>query len=326
MPNLSVKELLESGIHFGHRTSRWNPKMKNYIFGKKKQIHIVNLRETVKGLVRAFHFLKDFGSKGKSILWVGTKRQARDVVMEQAKRTGMSYVADRWLGGTLTNLETIRKRIHRLEELELMESDGSINTYSKKIIASFQRERRKIKRNLEGIRNMFRVPAAIIVVDPRREYIPVAEANRLRIPVIALIDTDSDPENIDMPIPGNDDAMKSIQLVCSKLGDAYLEGASKRIDTGREKEEYRPKPGRVIASAKEVEDDKDKKRKRRQPQKRSVARRTSTAATEEMAGPAPKDSRGRKGGGRKPYENKSDAAPANEPEVNSNVEEPVTEA
>ena len=226
MPKIVVKDLLEAGLHFGHRISRWNPKMEDYIFGKKNRIHIINLRETVKGMLRAFKFLKKCGEKGNTLLWVGTKRQAREIILHESERTGMPYVVDRWLGGTLTNLHTIRKRISRLEELEQMEADGSIHTYSKKIIASFQRERRKIKRNLDGIRTMYKVPQVIVVIDPRREFISVAEANRLRIPIISLIDTDSDPDNIDYPIPGNDDAMKSISLICSKLSEPTKFGNS----------------------------------------------------------------------------------------------------
>lgn len=278
MPKLVVKELLESGLHFGHRGSRWNPKMKSYIFGRKNRIHIINLRETVMGMLKAFKFLKKCGEKGQSILWVGTKRQAREIILDQAKRTEMPYVVDRWLGGTLTNLHTIRQRISRLEELEQMEADGSISTYSKKMIASFQRERAKIHRNLEGIRKMTKVPSALVVVDPHREYISVAEANRLHIPVIALIDTDSDPDKIDIPIPGNDDAMKSITLVCSKLGEAFLEGLENRKTLVPEALAKQAVPGKVIATPKEVE----KKRRRPAQKVNTASRRTSTSPTNEI--------------------------------------------
>ncbi len=223
-----VRSLIESGIHFGHRTSRWNPKMQPYIFGKRNLIHIVDIRETVKGILRAKKFLSGVVAKGQDVLFVGTKRQARNAVMDVATRTGMHYVAERWLGGTLTNFRTIRSRLARLEELESIEAAGMEGQYSKKMIATLTRERRKIKRNLEGIRRMTKLPGALMLIDVRREHIAAKEARKLHIPVVALLDTDSDPDFVDIPIPGNDDAMRAIELVLSALGDSIEEGKRAR--------------------------------------------------------------------------------------------------
>lgn len=223
-----VRSLIESGIHFGHRTSRWNPKMQPYIFGKRNLIHIVDIRETVKGILRAKKFLSGVVAKGQDVLFVGTKRQARTAVTDVATRTGMHYVAERWLGGTLTNFRTIRSRLARLEELESIEAAGMEGQYSKKMIATLTRERRKIKRNLEGIRRMTKLPGALMLIDVRREHIAAKEARKLHIPVVALLDTDSDPDFVDIPIPGNDDAMRAIELVLSALGDSIEEGKRAR--------------------------------------------------------------------------------------------------
>lgn len=222
-----VKNLIEAGVHFGHRASRWNPKMQPYIFGKRNLIHIIDIRETVKGLLRARKFLAGVVSKGTDVLFVGTKRQARSAVVKAAQRTGMHYVSERWLGGTLTNFRTIRSRLARLEELEAIEQGGMVE-YSKKMIATLTRERLKIKRNLDGIRKMSKLPGALVLVDVRREHIAAREARKLGIPVIALIDTDSDPDTVDIPIPSNDDAMRAIELICESLSDAILEGMRAR--------------------------------------------------------------------------------------------------
>ncbi len=219
-----VRKLIDSGIHFGHRTSAWNPKMRPYIFGTRNQIHIIDIRETVKGILCAKKFLAGVVSKGQDVLFVGTKRQARHAVMDATQRAGMHYVAERWLGGTLTNYRTIRSRLARLDELETIEAEGMAGKYSKKMIATLTREKRKIKRNLEGIRNMTKLPGALVIVDVRREYISALEARKLKIPVIGLIDTDSDPDFVDIPIPGNDDAMRAIELVCDAMVDAIEEG------------------------------------------------------------------------------------------------------
>lgn len=218
---------MEAGVHFGHRASRWNPKMAPYIFGKRNLIHIINLRETVKGLIKAYHFLSKLTMEGHEIIFVGTKRQAKNVIKQEALRCKMHYVSERWLGGSLTNFDTIRKRLSRLEELESMEQSGNIETLSKKLASSLRRERKKINRNLEGIRNMNKLPGALIVVDPGKEKIAIQEATKLGIPTIALMDTDSDPDIVDIPIPGNDDAMRSIEVICTKLADAVIEGHSR---------------------------------------------------------------------------------------------------
>ena len=221
---ISVKSLLEAGVHFGHRVSRWNPKMAPYIFGRRNLIHIINLKETVKGLIRSYHFLKSVTAEGQEILFVGTKRQAKNVIKQEAQRCQMHYVSERWLGGTLTNFSTIRIRLSRLEELEKMEEDGSMASLRKKMASTLRREERKIHRNLEGIRKMEKLPGALVIVDPQKEHIAVKEAVKLNIPTICLMDTDSDPDLVDIPIPGNDDAMRSIQIISNKLADAIVEG------------------------------------------------------------------------------------------------------
>ncbi len=228
MAIVNAKDLLLTGAHFGHRTSRWNPKMEPYILGKRNKIHIINLKETVRGVIAAYHFCKKITSEGKQVLFIGTKRQAKELITMHAQRCGMPYAAERWLGGTLTNLSTIRLRVQRLIELEGMDADGSINTHSKKMQSSLNREKRKIKRNLDGIRAMEGLPGALFVVDPNVEHNAVMEAKRLSIPVIAMLDTDADPTLIDLPIPANDDAIRSIDLVVSKLADGCLEGANLR--------------------------------------------------------------------------------------------------
>lgn len=228
MPIVNAKDLLATGAHFGHRTSRWNPKMEPYILGKRNKIHIINLRETVRGIVAAHYYCKKIVAEGKQVLFVGTKRQAREIIAMHAQRCGMPYVAERWLGGTMTNLATIRLRVRRLIELESMDADGSINTYSKKMQSSLNREKRKIKRNLDGIRTMDGLPGALFIIDPTVEHNAVAEARRLSIPVISMLDTDADPSEIDLPIPANDDAIRSIDLVVAKVADGCIEGVTMR--------------------------------------------------------------------------------------------------
>ncbi len=224
-----VKDLIDAGIHFGHRQSRWNPKMKPYIYGKRNLIHIIDVRETLKGLLAAKRFLNRLVASGKDVVYVGTKRQARSVMEEVGKRSGMPYVAERWLGGTLTNYRTIRSRLARLEELEqILKAPDLSKNYSKKMESSLKREYRKILRNLSGIRTMDRLPGALFVVDVKREHIAIKEAKKLGIPVVALIDTDSDPDEVDIAIPGNDDAMRAIELILKEVGDAVIEGKAGR--------------------------------------------------------------------------------------------------
>lgn len=230
-----VKELIDSGIQFGHRVSRWNPKMKPYIFGKRNLIHIINVKETLKGILLAKKFLAMVVADGKDVMMVGTKRQARKAVEDNCERSGMHYVSDRWLGGTLTNFREIRKRIGRLDHLEQLETDGLLDAYSKKEGSALRREMRKIRRNLGGIRKMERLPGAMLVIDQRREINAVREANKMGIPVICLLDTDCDPDMVDIPIPGNDDAMRAIEIVVRELTDAMVEGKHARSE--REKDD-----------------------------------------------------------------------------------------
>ena len=257
MAIVAVKDLIEPGVHFGHRASRWNPKMRPYIYGKRNLIHIIDLRETVRGLLRGYRYLAKVASAGSLVLFVGTKRQAKEAIEREAVRCGMPCVSERWLGGTLTNYRTIRDRLKRLQELEAMwlpagenpakvhlpsymktmlgaesgkldlakaPETAPIRSYSKKMVATLNRELAKIQRNLSGIRDMTRLPDAMVVIDPKREHIAVKEAQRMGVAVVSLIDTDSDPDVVDLPIPGNDDSIRSIELILSKLSDAVLEG------------------------------------------------------------------------------------------------------
>jgi small subunit ribosomal protein S2 len=219
-----VKDFLDSGVHFGHRASRWNPKMRPYIYARRNQIHIIDLKETLRGLLRAKKYLSKVTSQGSLVLFVGTKRQAAEPVEAAAKKCGMPYVNERWLGGTLTNFRTIRSRLKRLEELEALETNALMPTFSKKMQSTLLRERKKIFTNLSGIREMNRLPEALIIVDPRREGIAVKEARLLGVKVVALIDTDSDPDVVDLPIPGNDDSIRSIDLILTHISDAIIDG------------------------------------------------------------------------------------------------------
>ncbi|KAA5541375.1 30S ribosomal protein S2 [Roseiconus nitratireducens] len=224
MSNPIVQEMIEAGVHFGHRTSLWNPKMKPYIFGSKNQIHILDIRETLRGMLRAKKYLGQVAEGGSLILFVGTKRQAGEAIEEQASRCGMPFVSERWLGGTLTNFRTIRSRLGRLEELEQIRGSDAINAYSKKMQSALNREYRKMYRNLNGLRTMNRLPECLFIVDPGKERNAVREAKRLGITTVGLIDTDSDPSQIDLPIPGNDDGIRSIELILKQLADAVLKG------------------------------------------------------------------------------------------------------
>ncbi len=248
-----VRQLVESGIHFGHRASRWNPKMAPFIYGKRSTIHIIDVRETVKGLLRAKKFIKQIVASGKDVLFVGTKRQAKQLVQLEAMNVGMPYVSERWLGGTLTNFKTIRSRLSRLDELEAAEADGTAMEYSKKMIATRTRELRKIRRNLQGIRSMERLPGVLFVVDVQREVNAVHEARNLGIPTICLIDTDSDPDFADLPIPGNDDAIRAIELILRHIGEAVEEGKRSRTLAQKDEENLprsnMQRPDRAVAGA-----------------------------------------------------------------------------
>ncbi len=224
MPVVTMKQLLEAGVHFGHRTRRWNPKMKPYIYAARKGIYIIDLQKTLKLLDEAYEFVKKRASEGATILFVGTKKQAQQVIKEEAERCGAFYVNNRWLGGLLTNFHTIRKRIDKLIELEEMEAAGEFEKYTKKEQSKLRRILEKLRKNLGGLKGMDRIPDILYVVDPRKEKIAVAEANKLGIPIVAMVDTNSDPDLIDYVIPSNDDAIRSIKLITSKIADAYLEG------------------------------------------------------------------------------------------------------
>jgi small subunit ribosomal protein S2 len=274
---VQVKDLIEAGVHFGHRASRWNPKMRPFIYGKRNLIHIIDLRETVRGLLRAYRYLTQVASRGSLVLFVGTKRQAKEAIERESARCNMPYVSERWLGGTLTNYRTIRDRLKRLQELEglwlpageradkidltaYMKSmrneagkyeltkapeTAAIRGYSKKMVATLNRELTKITRNLQGIREMNRLPDAMVVIDPKREDIAVKEAQRMGVTVVALIDTDSDPDMVDLPIPGNDDSIRSIELILAKLADAVREG---RASLPPEAQAGQRGPGRAQAA------------------------------------------------------------------------------
>jgi len=224
---VTLEELVDAGVHFGHRCSRWNPKMEPFIHGKRNSIHIIDLRETVKGLIRATHFLEKIVAAGNEVLIVGTKPQLKALIKAESARCGQHFVSERWLGGTLTNYQTIRSRLNRLEEIETLEASPEYALHSKKMISSLNREKRKLLRNLEGIRKMNRLPAAVLIVDPRREHIALSECYKMGIPSVCVIDTDSDPSQVDILIPGNDDAFRSVQVLMTRLVDAIKKGKAK---------------------------------------------------------------------------------------------------
>jgi small subunit ribosomal protein S2 len=226
--NTLVKDLIEAGIHFGQRSSNWNPRMGRFIYGKRNSIHIIDIKETIKGLLLAKRFLASTVSNGKDVCFVGTKRQAREVLQTRVGDVGMHWVTERWLGGTLTNFRTIRSRLKRMEELETIEAEDNFQSYSKKMESQLRREMRKIKRNLEGIRNMEKLPGALVIIDVNRERNALMEAKKLGIPTVCLIDTDGNPELADIPIPGNDDSMRSIDVVVRELCNAIAQGKTQR--------------------------------------------------------------------------------------------------
>ena len=228
MPGIETKDLLEAGVHFGHQTKRCNPKMKPFIFGERNGIYIIDLTKTVKLFNEAEQFLTNLAAEGKTVLFVGTKRQAQDVMSDEAQRSGMFFVNQRWLGGLLTNFSTIQRSLGRLRDIEAMATDGRYDTLSKKEIARNEKEKRKLLKNLEGIRQMSRLPDAVFVIDTKKEKIAVDEARKLKIPVIGVVDTNCDPDEVDYVIPGNDDALRAIRLFASKIADAILAGRAMR--------------------------------------------------------------------------------------------------
>ena len=224
MSVISMKQLLEAGVHFGHQTRRWNPKMKEYIFTERNGIYIIDLQKTVKKIDEAYYFIRDLAMEGGTVLFVGTKKQAQESIESEAKRCGMFYVNNRWLGGTLTNFRTIQTRIKRLNEIDAMEKNGQFELLPKKEVIKLMAEREKLEKNLGGIREMKKLPGAMFIVDHRKERIAVAEARQLHIPIVAIVDTNCDPDEIDYVIPGNDDAIRAVKLIAGKLADAVLEG------------------------------------------------------------------------------------------------------
>jgi len=225
---ISMKQLLEAGVHFGHQTRRWNPKMAPYIFTERNGIYIIDLQKTVRKVEEAYRFVRDLAQQGGTILFVGTKKQAHNTVREEAERCGMYYVNQRWLGGTLTNYQTIRTRIERLHRLGEMEQDGTFERLPKKEVLKLRKEKERLERYLGGISQMWRLPDILFVVDPRKERIAVSEARKMRIPIVAIVDTNCDPDEIDYVIPGNDDAIRAVRLLTSKIADAVLEGSEGR--------------------------------------------------------------------------------------------------
>ena len=245
MSSITMKELLEAGVHFGHQTKRWNPKMKPYIFGARNGIYIIDLQKTVRLFKNAYNFVVDAARNGETVMFVGTKKQAQDSVAEEAQRCGMFYVNQRWLGGMLTNFSTVKQSIDRLKRIDAMFADGSIDAYTKKEALQMEKERVKLEKTLGGIKGMGRVPGVLFVVDPKNEEIAVQEAKKLGIRVVAIVDTNCDPDNIDYVIPGNDDAIRAIRLLSSKMADAVIEGAQARdaqLQTDSEGGDYAAEP------------------------------------------------------------------------------------
>ncbi|HET7824987.1 MAG TPA: 30S ribosomal protein S2 [Anaeromyxobacter sp.] len=279
---ITMKQLLEAGVHFGHQTKRWNPKMKPYIFGARNGIYIIDLQKTV-GLARgALRFVSDAVAKGGSVLFVGTKKQAQDAIREEATRSAMFSVTNRWLGGTLTNFKTVKQGIDRLKAIEKMAADGTYERLPKKEVASLEREREKLEKNLGGIKEMSRLPAAVFVIDTKKEYIAVHEANRLGIPVVAVVDTNCDPEGIDYVIPGNDDAIRSIRLFTSKMAEACIEGKARYASWVAEhggKDERREGEEDRDAASERGQKDRRERRDRRGPRREREPREDRAAAS-----------------------------------------------
>jgi small subunit ribosomal protein S2 len=240
MSTVTMKELLEAGVHFGHETKRWDPKMKPYIFGARNGIYIIDLQKTVQLFKEAYQFVRDIAASGESILFVGTKKQAQETIYEQATRSSMFYVNHRWLGGMMTNFQTIKRSIDRLKKLEAMKNEEIYNLLPKKEVMELEKERSKLERSLGGIKNMERLPGAVFIVDPKKEKIAIREARKIGIPSIGIVDTNCNPEELDYIIPGNDDAIRAIHLFTSKIADAAIEGRQlyeKQLQTEKEKEE-----------------------------------------------------------------------------------------
>ncbi len=280
MPAVSIREMLEAGVHFGHQTQRWNPKMKPYIFGARNGIYIIDLQQTHAMFQRAYDFLADVTSRGEKVLFVGTKKQAQEVVEEQAKRGGQFFVNQRWLGGMLTNFKTIKGALERYRTIEKMAEDGTFQKLVKKEVLTLTREKAKLEKNLGGVKDMTRLPSVLFVIDPGKEHIAVAEATKLGIPVVAVVDTNCDPNPIHFPIPGNDDAIRSIRLFATAIADACIEGQAKYNDylNSKKAEERdgqqrggRQQPDEQMESMAEAEH-KEKQGERRGPKVETITR------------------------------------------------------
>lgn len=255
---VTMKELLEAGVHFGHQVKRWNPKMKKYIFGERNDIHIIDLQKTMKGIEEAYGFVKEKSATGAPILFVGTKKQAQDSIASEAARAGAFFVNQRWLGGMLTNYSTIRKSIDRLKKIETMKEDGTYSVLTKKEVAALEKERMKLEKNLSGIKDMEKLPGTVVVIDPKKEKISVAEARKLYIPIVALVDSNCDPDEVDYIIPGNDDAIRAIALITRKMADAILEGREEMEKHKAEEEAKAAKAAAEEAAEGEVQETADK--------------------------------------------------------------------
>lgn len=287
MSVISMKQLLEAGVHFGHQTRKWNPKMKPYIFMARNDIHILNLEKTSEQIDKAYLFVRDVAASGKSVLFVGTKKQAQEAIKEEAERCGMFYVNSRWLGGCLTNFKTILKRIERLNKLNQMEKVGEFDLLPKKEVATLKAERDKLEKNLGGIKDMREMPGVIFVVDPSNEHICVKEALSLKIPMVGLVDTNCDPSGIDYVIPGNDDAIRSVKLIASAIADAVIEakeGVSLNKEVAEEDGEVNMEEALKEITVAEVKaEDKDKKAPRKKPAAKKPAPKAEEAKAEEKS-------------------------------------------
>ncbi|MCW8859096.1 MAG: 30S ribosomal protein S2 [Deltaproteobacteria bacterium] len=253
MAQITMKQMLEAGVHFGHQTKRWNPKMKPYIFGARNGIYIVDLQKTVRYFKTAYQFIQDTVASGDKVLFVGTKKQAQDAIKEESLRSDQYFVNNRWLGGMLTNFSTIKASIDRLKKIEAMAADGTLEQYTKKEALQLEREREKLEKNLGGIKHMTKLPGAVFIIDPNKEAIAVKEANKLGIPVVAVVDTNCDPDNIDYIIPGNDDAIRAIRLFASCMADACVDGFQQRKNAKQTEAEGKDEPVVEVAAAPVVE-------------------------------------------------------------------------
>ena len=249
MAVISMKQLLEAGVHFGHQTRRWNPKMAKYIFTECNGIYIIDLQKTVRKVDEAYNFLRGVAEEGKTVLFVGTKKQAQEAVKEEATKAGMYYVNERWLGGMMTNFQTIQKRVKRLKELEAMEEDGTFDILTKKEVQKLRHEMEKLDKFLGGIKEMNKLPGALFIVDPRKERIAVAEARKLNIPIVAIVDTNCDPDEIDYVIPGNDDAIRAVKLLTGRMADAVMEGRQGQGEADAEAQEAAGEAEKAAADA-----------------------------------------------------------------------------